>query len=53
MGYTSYRKTDGIFFTTHGFQGMASTILYQKLQYPGHLIELQLAHVDENKVRAA
>lgn len=53
MGYTSYRKTDGIFFTTHGFRGMASTILYQKLQYPGHLIELQLAHVDENKVRAA
>ncbi|MDE5833702.1 MAG: site-specific integrase [Desulfovibrio sp.] len=53
MGYTSYRKTDGIFFTTHGFRGMASAILYQKLQYPGHLIGLQLAHVDENKVRAA
>lgn len=53
MGYTSHRSADGIFFTTHGFRGMASTILYQKLQFPGYLIELQLAHVDENKVRAA
>lgn len=53
MGYTSHRSASGTFFTTHGFRGMASTLLYQKLQYPGHLIELQLAHVDENKVRAA
>lgn len=53
MGYTSHRSADGIFFTTHGFRGMASTILYQKLQFQGHLIELQLAHVDENKVRSA
>lgn len=53
MGYASYRQKEGTFFTTHGFRGMASTLLYQKLQYPGHLIELQLAHVDENKVRAA
>lgn len=53
MGYASYRQKTGTFFTTHSFRGMASTILYQKLKYPGHLIELQLAHVDENKVRAA
>lgn len=53
MGYANYRQKTGTFFTTHGFRGMASTILYQKLKYPGHLIELQLAHVDENKVRAA
>lgn len=53
MGYSSSRQKQGTFFTTHGFRGMASTILYQKLHFPGHLIELQLAHVDENKVRAA
>lgn len=53
MGYVSYLHKEGTFFTTHGFRGMASTLLYQKLQFPGHLIELQLAHVDENKVRAA
>lgn len=53
MGYVSYLQNEGTFFTTHGFRGMASTLLYQKLKFPGHLIELQLAHVDENKVRAA
>ena len=53
MGYVSYLQKAGTFFTTHGFRGMASTLLYQKLRFPGHLIELQLAHVDENKVRAA
>lgn len=53
MGYASSRQKSGTFFTTHGFRGMASTILYQRLKCPGHLIELQLAHVDENKVRAA
>lgn len=40
-------------FTTHGFRGMASTLLHQTLQYPSHLIEHQLAHVEQNKVKAA
>lgn len=35
MGYTSHRSATGTFFTTHGFRGMASTLLYQKLQFPG------------------
>lgn len=53
MGYVSYLQNEGTFFTTHGFRGMASTLLYQKLQFPGHPIELQLAHIDDNKVRTA
>lgn len=52
MGYASARQ-EGTVFTTHGFRGMASTILYQKLQYPGQLIELQLAHIEDNTVQAA
>lgn len=52
MGYASARQ-DGTVFPTHGFRGMASTILYQKLQYPGQMIELQLAHIEDNTVRAA
>lgn len=52
MGYASARQ-DGTRFTTHGYRGMASTILYQKLQYPGQMIELQLAHIEDNTVRAA
>lgn len=52
MGYASARQ-DGTRFTTHGFRGMASTILYQKLQYPGQMIELQLAHIEDNTVQAA
>lgn len=52
MGYASARQ-EGTVFTTHGFRGMASTILYQKLQYPGQMIELQLAHIEDNTVRAA
>jgi len=39
-------------FTTHGFRHMASTRL-NELGYKGDLIEIQLAHVQANKVRAA
>jgi integrase len=39
-------------FTTHGFRHMASTRL-NELGYRGDLIEIQLAHVQSNKVRAA
>lgn len=53
MGYVSTKSTYGFPFTPHGFRGMGSTILYQTMNYPGHLIELQLAHIDSNKVRAA
>ena len=39
-------------FTTHGFRHMASTRL-NELGYRGDLIEIQLAHSQSNKVRAA
>ena len=39
-------------FTTHGFRHMASTRL-NELGYRGDLIEIQLAHTQPNKVRAA
>jgi integrase len=39
-------------FTTHGFRHMASTRL-NELGYGGDLIEIQLAHAQSNKVRAA
>lgn len=39
-------------FTTHGFRHMASTRL-NELGYRGDLIEIQLAHTQSNKVRAA
>ncbi len=38
--------------TIHGFRATASTILYM-LKFPKDVVELQLAHVEENKVRAA
>jgi integrase len=38
--------------TAHGFRAMASTNL-ENLGYDVRLIELQLAHVDQNEVRAA
>ena len=38
--------------TGHGFRGVASTILHE-LGYKSDYIELQLAHLKENKVRAA
>src|SRR6185437_1593515 len=38
--------------TGHGFRSMASTLL-NELGYPPDVIELQLAHGERNKVRAA
>jgi integrase len=38
--------------TAHGFRAMASTAL-NELGYPPDVIELQLAHAERNKVRAA
>jgi len=52
LGYKSTRE-DGESFVTHGFRGLASTILYQKLGYPGDHIEHQLAHAESNKIKAA
>jgi integrase len=39
-------------FTPHGFRGTASTLL-REAGFDGRLIELQLAHLDKNKSRAA
>jgi len=44
-----YAKED---MTGHGFRAMASTLLHEN-QWPSHLIELQLAHVETNSVKAA
>ena len=38
--------------TGHGFRGVASTILHEQ-GYAHHAIELQLAHMERNKVSAA
>jgi integrase len=46
MGY------DGDTMTWHGFRSMASTLLNEQGWHPD-LIELQLAHAERNKVRAA
>ena len=37
----------------HGFRAMASTLLNESGQWPRDVIELQLAHQERNKVRAA
>lgn len=55
MGYASNRQ-EGDQFCTHGFRGMASTTLNQHLNFQylkQDWIEFQLAHAEENKVRAA
>jgi integrase len=39
--------------TPHGFRAMASTILNESGQFAPDVIELQLAHRERNKVRAA
>jgi integrase len=46
LGYTSDEQTG------HGFRSMASTLLNEQ-GFPPHVIELQLAHTERNKVRAA
>ncbi len=44
MGYTKEE------IVSHGFRHMASTLLHEQ-NYPSHIIERQLAHTDNNKVR--
>jgi integrase len=46
LGYTKEQMTG------HGFRSMASTLLNEQGFHPD-LIELQLAHAERNKVRAA
>lgn len=46
LGYTSEEQT------AHGFRSMASTLLNEH-GFPPDIIELQLAHSERNKVRAA
>jgi hypothetical protein len=46
MGYTGHEMT------WHGFRALASTCLNEQGWHPD-LIELQLAHAERNKVRAA
>ena len=46
LGYTTEEMT------THGFRAMASTLLNEQ-GFPPDGIELQLAHAERNKVRAA
>ena len=46
LGYTSDEQTG------HGFRSMASTLLNEQ-GFPPDVIELQLAHTERNKVRAA
>jgi integrase len=46
MGFTADEMT------SHGFRGMASTLLHEK-GWASNLIERQLAHADRNSVRAA
>lgn len=53
IGYGSTLQDPSNAFTTHGFRGMASTLLYQRLEYPGDYVELQLAHKEKDKVKAA
>jgi integrase len=44
-----YEKNE---MTAHGFRSMASTLLYEH-GWPGDVIEIQLAHQERNKVKAA
>lgn len=46
LGYTKEQMTG------HGFRSMASTLLNEQ-GFPPDIIELQLAHAERNKVRAA
>ena len=46
MGYEKHEMTG------HGFRAMASTQLYEQ-GFPSAIIEMQLAHVEKNSVKAA
>lgn len=49
MGYGSDSETP---MTSHGFRGMASTLLHEQ-GWSSEIIERQLAHTERNKVKAA
>ncbi|ATD82066.1 MULTISPECIES: hypothetical protein [Desulfovibrio] len=50
MGYTA---ENGNRFVTHAFRGLFSTTAYNILGASSLAVELQLAHVEQNKVKAA
>lgn len=52
MIYAMYRMGYRSRATVHGFRSTASTILNER-QFPSDIIERQLAHVEQNEVRAA
>jgi integrase len=53
MGYSNGDTEDGsLGMTPHGFRSLASTNLHE-MGFDTNLVELQLAHTDENAVRAA
>ena len=53
MLYALYRMGYHGRATTHGFRAVASTILNESNLFRSDWIELQLAHVERNKIRAA
>lgn len=53
MIYALYRMGYHSRATIHGFRATASTILNESLKWPKDVIEMQLAHAEEDKVRAA
>jgi integrase len=53
MLYALYRMGYHGRATTHGFRAVASTILNEANLFHSDWIELQLAHVERNKIRAA
>lgn len=50
MGYTA---ENGNRFVTHAFRGLFSTTAYNIFGASSLAVELQLAHVEQNKVKAA
>jgi integrase len=53
MGYSNGdTEDDSLGMTPHGFRSLASTNLHE-MGFETNLVELQLAHTDENAVRAA
>lgn len=39
--------------TGHGFRALATTILFEELKYPKHVVDLQLAHVEKDEIWGA
>ncbi len=51
--YALYRLGYKGEMTGHGFRGVASTVLYDSGKFEEDWIEMQLAHVQKNKVKGA